>query len=58
MLMQVLVAGGITPLVDDLRPADVDNPRGYFEYEPATRFATTTPGYHLPAERWSSSCCP
>ena len=37
MLMQVLVAGGINPLVDAHRPADVDNPRGYFEYEPATR---------------------
>ena len=37
MLMQVLVAGGINPLVDAHRQADVDNPRGYFEYEPATR---------------------
>ena len=37
MLMQVLVAGGINPLVDAHRPADDDNPRGYFEYEPATR---------------------
>ena len=37
MLMQVLVAGGIPTLTDGLRAADSDNPRGYFEFEPATR---------------------
>ncbi len=36
MLMQLLVAGGVPPLTDDLRAPDEDNPRGYFEYEPAT----------------------
>ncbi len=35
MMMQMLSAGGITPLVDENRPADEDNPRGYYEYEPA-----------------------
>jgi len=36
MLMQILAAGGIPPLTDNLRQPDEDNPRGYFEYEPAT----------------------
>jgi hypothetical protein len=37
MMMQMLAAGGLTPLTDGKRAADDDNPRGYFEYEPATR---------------------
>jgi tetratricopeptide (TPR) repeat protein len=39
MLMQALAAGGIKLLTDGLRIADEDNPRGYHEYEPATRLA-------------------
>ena len=35
MMMQMLAAGGLSLLVDQNRPADEDNPRGYFEYEPA-----------------------
>jgi hypothetical protein len=31
--MQMLVAGGMTPLTDGERQADADNPRGYFEWE-------------------------
>ncbi len=31
MMMQILEAGGITPLVDHHRPADADNEKGYFE---------------------------
>jgi len=34
LMMQVLVAGGLTPLVDNQRPPDKDNPAGYFEYQP------------------------
>lgn len=37
MLMQMLAAGGIEPFTDELRSADEDNPRGYFEYEPVKR---------------------
>jgi hypothetical protein len=33
LMMQMLVAGGMTPLSDGERQADVDNPRGYFEWE-------------------------
>jgi LPS sulfotransferase NodH len=33
LLMQMLHAGGIEVLSDHVRAADVDNPRGYFEFE-------------------------
>ncbi len=33
MAMQMIVAGGIEPLVDGLRIADADNPRGYYELD-------------------------
>ena len=32
-MMQMLVAGGMTPLADEERAADADNPRGYLEWE-------------------------
>jgi hypothetical protein len=32
MLMAALAAGGLSLLVDDRRPADEHNPRGYFEH--------------------------
>ena len=35
MMMQMLEAGGITPLTDEVRGADEDNTKGYYEYEPA-----------------------
>jgi tetratricopeptide (TPR) repeat protein len=34
MLMQMLAAGGLPVLVDEQRPADAGNPRGYWEYTP------------------------
>lgn len=34
LMMQMLQAGGLNILVDDQRPPDNNNPRGYFEYEP------------------------
>jgi hypothetical protein len=33
LMMQMLAAGGMLALTDDERQADVDNPRGYFEWE-------------------------
>ena len=36
-MMQMLQAGGMPLLIDDLRPADADNPNGYWEYEPVKR---------------------
>ena len=33
MMMRMLVAGGLPALADEVREADSDNPRGYFELE-------------------------
>ena len=33
MMMKMLEAGGIQPLVDNIRTADEDNPKGYYEFE-------------------------
>ena len=33
MMMKMLEAGGIPPLTDGLRTADMDNPKGYYEFE-------------------------
>src|SRR6202162_4123543 len=37
LMMQMLAAGGIPPLTDNLRPADKSNLRAYFEFEPVKR---------------------
>ena len=37
MLMQMLASGGIPVLTDDVRIADEDNPRGYYEFEPVKK---------------------
>lgn len=34
MMMRMLEAGGMPVLVDNIRVADDDNPRGYYEFEP------------------------
>ncbi len=33
MLMKMLDAGGISPVTDNIRSADEDNPQGYYEFE-------------------------
>jgi hypothetical protein len=33
MMMKMLDAGGIPPMIDEIRAADDDNPKGYYEYE-------------------------
>ncbi len=35
MMMRMLEAGGMPVMADHLRQADEDNPRGYYEFEPA-----------------------
>lgn len=37
MMMRMLEAGGMPVITDNLRTADDDNPRGYFEFEPAKK---------------------
>lgn len=34
MMMKMLEAGGVPPLCDQQRVADLDNPNGYYEFEP------------------------
>ena len=33
LMMKMLEAGGIPPMTDNIRTADDDNPKGYYEYE-------------------------
>ena len=33
MMMKMVEAGGVTPMTDGIRTPDVDNPKGYYEYE-------------------------
>jgi hypothetical protein len=49
LMMQMLHAGGVPMLSDDVRAADIDNPRGYFEFEPAKRLKSDASW--LPAAR-------
>ena len=37
MMMRMLEAGGIELLTDQIRKSDVDNPRGYYEFEPVKK---------------------
>lgn len=37
MTMKMLAAGGIPPLTDEIRAADIDNPKGYYEFERAKK---------------------
>lgn len=37
MMMRMLAEGGIEPLIDHVRKADEDNPRGYYEFEPVKK---------------------
>jgi hypothetical protein len=37
MMMRMLDEGGIPALIDNIRQADEDNPKGYYEFEPVKR---------------------
>lgn len=37
MMMKMLEAGGIPPMTDEIRTADKDNPKGYYEFERVKR---------------------
>jgi len=37
MMMKALHAGGIEPMIDHIRKADEDNPKGYYEFEPVKK---------------------
>lgn len=42
MMMKMLEAGGIPVLIDNIRKADDDNPRGYYEFERVKQIKTDT----------------
>ena len=66
MMMKMLEAGGLSVVVDGIRRADIDNPKGYYEFEKVKQIkddATWIPGtrgkvfkmvslllYHLPID--------
>ncbi len=37
MMMKMLDVAGIEPLIDNIRTADEDNPKGYYEFEPVKK---------------------
>ena len=39
MMMKMLEAGGLEPMTDHVRKPDVDNPKGYYEYEIVKKIA-------------------
>lgn len=51
MMMRMLEAGGLPPLIDNIRIANEDNPAGYYEFEPVKRtkqdpsWLTQAPGH-------------
>ena len=45
MMMKMLAEGGLEAVTDDERPADADNPLGYFEYEPVKKLAEGNTGW-------------
>jgi hypothetical protein len=49
LMMQMLDAGGLKALTDNVRSGDEDNPRGYFELEAVT-------GPPAASSRWCTSC--
>lgn len=48
LMMRMLDVGGLPVLVDNVREADVDNPRGYYEYEPVKQ-TKADPSWVAPA---------
>ena len=42
MMMKMLEAGGISPLQDNIRTADEDNPKGYYEFERVKKLPNDT----------------
>ncbi len=51
MAMKMLDAGGLPLLVDGVRTADVDNPKGYYEYERVKDLETEEDKSYLEAAR-------
>jgi hypothetical protein len=56
--MSVLAAGGHPLLTDSLRVSDIDNPRGYFEYEPVKALLRDNSWLHDHGGRAVKIICP
>jgi hypothetical protein len=50
LTMQMLGAGGMTLLVDEIREADADNPRGYYEFQRVKRLEARDYGWLAEAD--------
>jgi len=50
MMMKMLEAGGCTILADHVRSADIDNPKGYYEFERAKQLENGDTGWLVDAE--------
>jgi len=50
MMMSALQAGGLPLLTDELRQADLNNPKGYFVYEAVKKLAKGETGWLLSAQ--------
>ncbi len=50
LMMKMLEAGGVSPLTDEIRTADQDNPKGYYEYERVKKLSEGDVGW-LPQAR-------
>ena len=58
LMMQMLAKGGIEVLTDNIRTADTDNPRGYYEFERVKKIkedASWVPEARGRPSRWSPS---
>lgn len=47
MMMQMLSSGGLETLTDDVRLQDINNPKGYFEYEKVKSLAQDASWLHV-----------
>jgi hypothetical protein len=61
LMMQMLAAGGMKILADEERVADVDNPKGYYEWEPIKQLAKSLSCWMrkdwMAARSSASRCC-
>jgi hypothetical protein len=53
MMMKMLESGGLKILTDNLREADANNPKGYYEFERVKKLkGAILPGFQTQLEKW------
>ena len=55
-MMKMLEAGGIEPVTDNIRGADLDNPKGYYEFEKVKTVAEDSSWLQESAAKLSNWC--